>query len=226
MSLGVPARLGIFALGLTAVFGAAAALGAGVHPGQPPADASEMAMKDMEGGAMGVAVDDGDYAITPTTFQAAPGRSATLSFRIVDRKGRVVRDGFQLVQITPPGSPCSIQFGTDLTSAAPGSAAGLYLVVSDIESARADLVARGAEVSEVFHESALGGRFHQRGATDWLLGAAPDHQSYGSFASFPDPDGNSWLLQEITARLSADMEAGDARFTSQLVNWLRRPAAA
>ena len=96
MRLGVPARLGVFALGLTAVFGAAAALGAGVHPGQPPADASEMAMKDMEGGAMGVAVDDGDYAITPTTFQATPGRAATLSFRIVDRKGRTVRDGFQV----------------------------------------------------------------------------------------------------------------------------------
>lgn len=96
MNLGVPARLGVFALGLTAVFGAAAALGAVVRPGQPPADASEMAMKDMAGGAMGVAVDDGEYAITPTTFSAAPGRPATLAFRIVDRKGRVVRDGFQV----------------------------------------------------------------------------------------------------------------------------------
>ncbi len=96
MRLGVPARLGIFGLGLTAVFGAAAALGAGVHPGQPPAAESEMAMKDMAGGAMGVAVDDGDYAITPTTFTAAPGRPATLSFRIVDHRGRVVRDGFQV----------------------------------------------------------------------------------------------------------------------------------
>ncbi len=94
----------------------------------------------------------------------------------------VVRDGFRLVQITPPGSGCSIQFGTKLTSAAPGSLTGLYLVVSDIEAARAELIARGAEVSEVFHEAELGGRFHGPDASDRLAGPAPQHQSYGSFA--------------------------------------------
>ncbi len=96
MRLGVPARLGLFALGLTVVFGVAAALGAAVEPDQPPADADKMAMEDMAGGAMGVAVDDGDYAITPATFEAVPGRPATLSFEIVDREGLVVRDGFQV----------------------------------------------------------------------------------------------------------------------------------
>jgi predicted enzyme related to lactoylglutathione lyase len=113
----------------------------------------------------------------------------------------VVRDDFRLVQLTPPGSGCSIQFGTKLTSAAPGSLTGLYLVVSDIEAARAELIARGAEVSAIFHEAELGGRFHGPDASDRLSGPAPQHQSYGSFASFDDPDGNGWLLQEITTRL-------------------------
>ncbi|MDX6375707.1 MAG: hypothetical protein QOE98_10 [Gaiellaceae bacterium] len=97
MRFGVPARLGLFALGLLAVFGAAAALGVGVHPGQPGhSGGGEMSgMKGM-GGAMGVVVNDGSYAITPATFQVTPGRPATLSFTIVDQKGRVVRDGFEI----------------------------------------------------------------------------------------------------------------------------------
>ncbi len=111
----------------------------------------------------------------------------------------VARDeGFRLVQFTPPGSGCSIQFGTDIASAAPGSAQSLYLVVPDIEAARSELLAHGVEVGEVFHEEALGARFHDPGR---LPGPAPDRDSYGSFAAFSDPDGNGWLLQEITTRL-------------------------
>jgi catechol 2,3-dioxygenase-like lactoylglutathione lyase family enzyme len=106
---------------------------------------------------------------------------------------------FRVVQLTPPGSPCSIIFGTGVTSAAPGSAQGLQLTVTDIDAARAELAARGAEVSEVFHDA--GGVFHHAGTAGRVAGPAPDHQSYGSFASFSDPDGNGWLIQEITARL-------------------------
>jgi catechol 2,3-dioxygenase-like lactoylglutathione lyase family enzyme len=109
-------------------------------------------------------------------------------------------DGGRLVQFTPTGSACSIQFGTDLTSAGPGSSQSLYLVVPDIDTARDALVSCGAEVSEVFHEKALGDRFH-RDTHAGGDGPAPDHQTYGSFATFSDPDGNSWLLQEVTARL-------------------------
>ncbi len=107
-------------------------------------------------------------------------------------------DDFRLVQFTPPGSGCSIQFGTDMASAAPGSAQSMYLIVSDIEDVRDELLARGVEVSEVFHEGAPGARFHQAGR---VAGSAPDHSTYGSFATFSDPDGNGWLLQEVTTRL-------------------------
>jgi catechol 2,3-dioxygenase-like lactoylglutathione lyase family enzyme len=111
----------------------------------------------------------------------------------------VVRhEGFRLVQLTPPGSGCSIQFGTDITSAAPGSAQSLYLAVPDIEAARGELLAHGVEVGEVFHEEALGARFHDPGR---VPGSAPEHSTYGSFAAFSDPDGNGWLLQEIATRL-------------------------
>ena len=106
---------------------------------------------------------------------------------------------FRVVQLTPPGSACSIIFGTGITTAAPGSAQGLQLTVTDIEAARAELASRGAEVSEVFHDA--GGVFHHAGTEGRAPGPAPDHKSYGSFASFSDPDGNGWLLQEITTRL-------------------------
>ncbi|HET6871292.1 MAG TPA: VOC family protein [Solirubrobacteraceae bacterium] len=140
----------------------------------------------------------------------------------------VVRGDFRLIQISPPGSGCSIQFGTDLTSAAPGSARGLYLVVADIEAARAELIARGAEVSEVYHEGEIGGRFHPAGASDRLGGPAPEHQSYGSFASFEDPDGNGWLLQEITTRLPGRIDPALTSFASasDLSKALQRAAAA
>jgi catechol 2,3-dioxygenase-like lactoylglutathione lyase family enzyme len=107
-------------------------------------------------------------------------------------------NGFRLVQFTPPGSGCSIQFGTNITSATPGSAQSLYLIVSDVDIARGDLLARGVEVSDVFHEGTLGDRFHDPGR---VAGPSPDRSTYGSFAAFSDPDGNGWLLQEITSRL-------------------------
>jgi catechol 2,3-dioxygenase-like lactoylglutathione lyase family enzyme len=102
-------------------------------------------------------------------------------------------DHWRGVQVTPPGSPCSIHFGKGITTAAPGSAQNLYLVVSDIEAARTELIARGAKVSEAFHFDAFGG--------PPVPGRDPNNRSYGTYATFSDPDGNSWLLQEITTRL-------------------------
>ncbi len=107
--------------------------------------------------------------------------------------------GFRVVQLTPPGSACSIIFGSGITSAAPGSAEGLQLVVSDIEAARDELVTCGAEVSEVFHDT--GGVFHHASTAARAPGPAPERTSYGSFASFSDPDSNGWFLQEVTTRL-------------------------
>jgi catechol 2,3-dioxygenase-like lactoylglutathione lyase family enzyme len=106
---------------------------------------------------------------------------------------------YRVVQLTPPGSPCSVIFGTGLTSAAPGSAEGLQLVVSDVDAARAELAGRGIEVSEVFHDET--GVFHHSGTNQRAAGPAPKHASYGSFVSFADPDGNLWFVQEITTRL-------------------------
>jgi catechol 2,3-dioxygenase-like lactoylglutathione lyase family enzyme len=106
---------------------------------------------------------------------------------------------FRVVQLTPPGSSCSVIFGTGVTSAAPGSAEGLQLTVTGIDAARDELIGRGAGVSEVFHDA--GGVFHHAGTQGRVSGPAPDHRSYGSFASFSDPDGNGWLLQEVTTRL-------------------------
>jgi catechol 2,3-dioxygenase-like lactoylglutathione lyase family enzyme len=106
---------------------------------------------------------------------------------------------FRVIQFTPTGSPASVIFGKGLTDATPGSADSLILVVSDIEAARADLVSRGVEVSEIFHDR--GGVFHHAGTTDRLAGVDPQRRSYASFASFSDPDGNGWMLQEITQRL-------------------------
>jgi len=109
-----------------------------------------------------------------------------------------VEDGYRVVQLTPPGSACSIIFGEGVTAAAPGSAEGLQLTVYDIDEARADLLARGVEVSELFHDAT--GIFHHAGLTARLDGPAPERADYGSFAAFSDPDGNGWLLQEIKTR--------------------------
>jgi catechol 2,3-dioxygenase-like lactoylglutathione lyase family enzyme len=134
----------------------------------------------------------------------------------------------RLIQFTPPGSGCSIQFGTNLTSAPPGSAQGLYLIVSDIEAVRDGMLAEGVEVSEVFHEDGLGARFHPVGADDRVSGPAPDHKSYSSFASFSDPDGNGWLLQEVSARLPGRVDASVTSFASanDLAEAMRRASAA
>lgn len=110
-----------------------------------------------------------------------------------------IGEGQRVVQVVPPGSECAIGFGTGITSAAPGSAQGLQLVTADIDAVRADLASRGAEVSDVFHDAT--GVFHHAGTTARVAGPAPDHKSYGSFISFEDPDGNGWLVQEITTRL-------------------------
>jgi catechol 2,3-dioxygenase-like lactoylglutathione lyase family enzyme len=106
---------------------------------------------------------------------------------------------FRVVQLRPPGSHCSIIFGSGVTSATPGPAQGLHLAVADAEAARAELVELGAEVSEVFHDA--GGAFHHAGTAGRVPGLDPERRSYSSFASFSDPDGNGWVLQELTTRL-------------------------
>jgi catechol 2,3-dioxygenase-like lactoylglutathione lyase family enzyme len=110
-------------------------------------------------------------------------------------------ESFRIVQLTPPGSGTSIQFGVGLTAAPPGSLRGTYLVVEDVEAARAELAERGAPVSAVFHEARLGARFLPEQAAGRAAGPAGDRKTYGSFLSFDDPDGNGWIVQEITTRL-------------------------
>jgi catechol 2,3-dioxygenase-like lactoylglutathione lyase family enzyme len=139
-------------------------------------------------------------------------------------------DDFRVIQFTPPGSGCSVIFGKNVTAAVPGSAQGLYLIVSDIEAARNDVLARGVKVSEPFHGSGdaytgpdepyLFGRLR-------VSGPDPERRSYRSFASFNDPDGNGWVFQELTARLAGRVE-GDTTFasSSDLATALRRAAAA
>jgi catechol 2,3-dioxygenase-like lactoylglutathione lyase family enzyme len=137
-------------------------------------------------------------------------------------------NGFRVVQFTPPGSVCSVQFGTTITSAAPGSARGLYLVVSDAEAARRELAARGVDVSEVFHAETPGAQFQPAGTGGRVYGPAPDHASYRSFATFSDPDGNGWLLQEVTTRLPGRIDPAATSFgsASDLASALRRASAA
>ena len=138
---------------------------------------------------------------------------------------------FRVIQFTPPGSGCSVIFGKNVTAAAPGSAQGLYLIVSDIEAARDELLHRGVEVSEVFHDATgvydgpdepyLFGRLR-------VSGPDPEHRSYRSFASFRDPDGNGWLFQEITTRLPGRIDAATTTFASanDLASAFRRAEAA
>jgi catechol 2,3-dioxygenase-like lactoylglutathione lyase family enzyme len=138
---------------------------------------------------------------------------------------------WRVIQFTPPGSPCSVIFGKNVTAAAPGSAQGLYLIVSDLEAARADLLARGVVVGEVFHgvgDTHVGADEPYLSGTHRVSGPDPKRGSYRSYASFKDPDGNGWLFQEITARLPGRVEATDTTFTSstELAAALRRAAAA
>lgn len=131
----------------------------------------------------------------------------------------VVGDAFRAVQFTPPGSPCSIHFGKGLTSATPGSVSGLFLVVSDIEAARAELIDRGAKVSEIFHKGP---------GEPTQSGRDPARRTYSSYATFGDPDGNTWLLQEVTVRLPGRIDVDGATYTSSadLNAALRRAEAA
>jgi catechol 2,3-dioxygenase-like lactoylglutathione lyase family enzyme len=133
---------------------------------------------------------------------------------------------WRVIQFTPPGSACSVIFGKNVTSAAPGSARGLYLIVSDIEAARKELLGRGIEVSEAFH-----GDGTSTGTDEPYLfgrrrvgGADPERRSYRSYASFSDPDGNAWLFQEITTRLAGRIDPATTTFasTSDLASALRR----
>jgi catechol 2,3-dioxygenase-like lactoylglutathione lyase family enzyme len=130
----------------------------------------------------------------------------------------VTPPGSGVVQLTPPGSGCSVQFGTNRTSAEPGSAQNMFLIVTDIQAAYDYLVGRGVEVSGVFH----------LGPDGPVNGPAPEHASYGSLATFSDPDGNRWLLQEITTRLPGRIDAAETAFGSatDLEGALRRAAAA
>jgi catechol 2,3-dioxygenase-like lactoylglutathione lyase family enzyme len=138
---------------------------------------------------------------------------------------------FRVIQFTPPGSECSVIFGKNVSAAAPGSAQGLYLIVPDIEAARANLLRRGINVSEVFHG---GGDVYSGTDEPYLFGRIrvngpdPEHRSYRSFASFKDPDGNSWLFQEITARLPGRIDAKATTFASasDLASAFRRAASA
>jgi catechol 2,3-dioxygenase-like lactoylglutathione lyase family enzyme len=138
--------------------------------------------------------------------------------------------GFRVIQFTPPGSGCSIIFGKNVTAAAPGSAQGLYLIVSDLQAARKELIERGIQVSEVFHnegvyagtdETYLFGRVR-------VSGPDPEHRSYRSFASFKDPDGNGWLFQEITSRLPGRIDSTATNFASanDLAKAMQRAEAA
>jgi catechol 2,3-dioxygenase-like lactoylglutathione lyase family enzyme len=169
-------------------------------PGRDPAGSASVASVDMKLEVIVVSVSDVDRA---KEFYAR------LGWRLdADRAG----NGFRLIQFTPPGSGSSVQFGLNLTPAAPGSAQALLLIVSDIAAARRQLVAQGVDASEVFHcATGTGCRFP--GIDVRVSGPHPEHLSYASFVSFEDPDGNGWLLQEVTKRLAGRV-AGDARYSS------------
>jgi catechol 2,3-dioxygenase-like lactoylglutathione lyase family enzyme len=123
-------------------------------------------------------------------------------------------NGFRVVQFNPPGSPTSIQFGTNITTAQPGSAQGLYLVVSDVLTARDEIAAHGVEISGVFHPVEPGAQFLPGSGSGRASGHAGEGGSYGSFATFSDPDGNTWLLQEVTTRLPGRIDSHATSFAS------------
>ena len=159
-----------------------------------------------------------DQKLEVVTIPVSDVDRATEFYRRLGWRQDATPPGSGVVQFTPPGSWCSLQFGTNRTSAAPGSAQGLFLIVSDIEAARDALVAKGVEVSEVFH----------RGADGPISGPDPDHRSYLSYASLSDPDGNTWLFQEVTTRLPGRVDASATSFgsASDLADAMRRASAA
>ena len=137
-------------------------------------------------------------------------------------------NGFRVVQFTPPGSGCSVQFGSKITTAEPGSARGLYLIVSDIEAAHDELLKAGAAVSDVFHAESPGAQFQPDGSSGRVGGPDPNGGSYSSFVTFSDPDGNGWLLQQVTTRLPGRVDPSVTSFASvaDLAAALRRAEAA
>jgi catechol 2,3-dioxygenase-like lactoylglutathione lyase family enzyme len=128
--------------------------------------------------------------------------------------------GYRVIQFTPPGSACSVIFGKNITSAMPGSVKGIHLVVSNIETAREALLRRGIEVGATFHD--VGGIFHHASGDCIADGPNPQRKSYASYASFNDPDGNGWVLQEVTARLTGNLGPGDTPFTVELSDFVRQ----
>jgi catechol 2,3-dioxygenase-like lactoylglutathione lyase family enzyme len=159
-----------------------------------------------------------DMKLEVVTIPVSDVDRATEFYRKLSWRQDVTPPGSGVTQFTPPGSWCSVQFGPDRTSATPGSAQGLFLVVSDIEAAREQLVAAGVEVSEVFHRSPEG-----QGS-----GPDPEHGSYRSYATLADPDGNGWLFQEITARLPGRVDPAVTSFGSarDLAEAMRRASVA
>jgi catechol 2,3-dioxygenase-like lactoylglutathione lyase family enzyme len=159
-----------------------------------------------------------DQKLEVVTIPVSDINRATEFYRKLGWRQDVTPPGSGLVQFTPPGSGCSVQFGTNRTSAAPGSAQNTFLIVSDIEAARNALVAADVEVGEVFH----------RGKDGPVSGPDPEHGSYGSYSSLSDPDGNSWLLQEVTTRLPGRVDPSATSFGSanDLAEAMRRASAA
>jgi predicted enzyme related to lactoylglutathione lyase len=178
-------------------------------------DATRVPKADMKFEVVVIPVSDVDRA---KRFYAALGWRLDLDF--------VASKQYRVIQFTPPGSACSIIFGMGITPAVPGSAQGLHLIVSDIETARADLIAGGAKVSEPFYDT--GGIFHHLNGEGVVAGLQPQRRSYGTYACFSDPDGNGWFLQEVTARLPGHELSPDVEFASstELARALRRAAAA
>jgi catechol 2,3-dioxygenase-like lactoylglutathione lyase family enzyme len=176
--------------------------------GRPAVDGSRPAAIEMKLEVVVMPVSDADRA---KRFYGDLGWRLDMDFS--------AEDGFRVIQFTPPGSGCSIIFGRNVTTAAPGSIQGLLLVVSDIVATRDEPLRRGVEIGELFHEA--GGIFHHGGAERRLSGPNPHRHSYASYAPFSDPDGNGWLLQEVTVRLPGDVETRESCFTQEIVNYLR-----
>jgi predicted enzyme related to lactoylglutathione lyase len=182
---------------------------------ESPDDISTLPRAEMKFEVVVLPVSDVDRA---KRFYAALGWRLDIDFATSKQ--------YRVIQFTPPGSACSIIFGSGVTATAPGSLQGLYLVVSDIKAARADLIDRGVKASEPFYD--VGGIFHHLDGEGVVTGLQPQRKSYGSYVSFSDPDGNGWFLQEVTARLPGHELSSDVEFASstELARALRRAAAA
>jgi catechol 2,3-dioxygenase-like lactoylglutathione lyase family enzyme len=159
-----------------------------------------------------------DMKLEVVTIAVSDVERATKFYASLGWRQDVTPPGSGVIQFTPPGSACSLQFGTNRTTAAPGSAQNLFLIVSDIQAAHDDLARRGVAVSKIFHP----------GPSGRADGPHPEHLSYRSYATFSDPDGNTWLLQEITRRLAGRIDSGVTAFgsTTDLESALRRAAVA